>query len=108
MAKRGGSVMSIAQTQAPISSSVEFWNTVLVPKFSKFRHILVGGLSLHSAKVMPGLNVNTGDRVVDVGCGFGDTAIELARRVGPKGSVLAIDCCEAFLAYGREDAKAAG
>jgi ubiquinone/menaquinone biosynthesis C-methylase UbiE len=100
--------MSIAQTQAPISSSVEFWNTVLVPKFSKFRHILVGGLSLHSAKVMPGLNVNTGDRVVDVGCGFGDTAIELARRVGPKGSVLAIDCCEAFLAYGREDAKAAG
>src|SRR5688572_10690494 len=40
-------VMSIAQTQqAPVNSSVDFWNAVLVPKFSKFRHILVGGLSL--------------------------------------------------------------
>ena len=42
------------------------------------------------------------------GCGFGDTAIQLARLVGPAGSVLAVDCCDGFLAYGREDAKAAG
>jgi ubiquinone/menaquinone biosynthesis C-methylase UbiE len=65
-------------------------------------------MSLHSAKVFPTLKVKAKDKVVDVGCGFGDTAIELARRVGPQGSVLAIDCCEAFLAYGRGDAKAAG
>lgn len=101
--------MSIAQTQqTPVHSSVEFWNAVLVPKFSKFRHILVGGLSLHSAKVFPTLKVKAEDRVVDIGCGFGDTAIALAKRVGPEGSVLAIDCCDAFLAYGRADAKAAG
>jgi len=101
--------MSVAQAQGAAGSpSVEFWNTVLVPKFSKYRHILVGGLSLHSAKVFPTLKVKAKDKVVDVGCGFGDTAIELARRVGPQGSVLAIDCCEAFLAYGRGDAKAAG
>lgn len=101
--------MSVAQAQqATGSSSVQFWNSVLVPKFAKYRHILVGGLSLHSAKVFPTLQVKAKDKVVDIGCGFGDTAIELARRVGPEGSVLAIDCCEAFLAYGREDAKAAG
>jgi ubiquinone/menaquinone biosynthesis C-methylase UbiE len=90
------------------SPSVEFWNTILVPKFSRWRHIVVGGLSLHSAKVFPGLKLRQGDRAVDIGCGFGDTSIELARRVGPEGHVLAIDCCEGFLAFGREDAKKAG
>jgi SAM-dependent methyltransferase len=43
--------------------------------------------------------------VLDVGCGWGDTAIELARRVGPAGSVIGLDCCCAFL---DADAKHAG
>lgn len=87
---------------------VEFWNEVLVPKFRKYKHILVGGLTHHSARIFPKLEVRPGDRVVDVGCGFGDTALELARRVGSEGSVLAIDCCEAFLADGREEAARLG
>ena len=87
---------------------VDFWNTVLVPKFVRWRHIIVDGLTLHSAKVFPTLAVRKGDKVLDAGCGFGDTAIQLARLVGPTGSVLGIDCCEGFLRYGRQDAKAAG
>lgn len=93
---------------APRSQYVEFWNNILVPKFVRWRHILVGGLTLHSEKVFPSLAVRSGDAVVDAGCGFGDTAIQLARLVGPSGSVLAMDCCNGFLAYGREDAEAAG
>ncbi len=87
---------------------VDFWNEVLVPKFVRFKHVLVGGLTHHSEKVFPGLQVREGDQVVDVGCGFGDTAIQLADRVGPSGFVTGMDCCEAFLAYGREDARAKG
>jgi len=102
--------MSDAQVVAaqPRSQYVEFWNNILVPKFVRWRHILVGGLTLHSQRIFPSLQVNKGDKVVDAGCGFGDTAIELARMVGPSGSVLAVDCCEGFLAYGRRDARAAG
>jgi len=100
--------MSNAEVAVPPSQYVDFWNSVLVPKFVRWRHILVDELTLHSAKVFPSLAVREGDKVIDAGCGFGDTAIQLAQLVGPKGSVLAIDCCEGFLEYGRRDAKAAG
>jgi ubiquinone/menaquinone biosynthesis C-methylase UbiE len=101
--------MTMQQTSAkPENEYVDFWNEVLVPKFCRFKHVLVGGLTHHSARIFPALPVREGDRVVDVGCGFGDTAIQLARRVGPKGEVLGLDCCETFLDYGRRDAEAEG
>jgi ubiquinone/menaquinone biosynthesis C-methylase UbiE len=100
--------MSNVQAPAATNEHVDFWNDVLVPKFIQYRHVLVGGLNLHSAKVFPSLRVRPGDKVVDAGCGFGDTAIELARLVGPQGSVLGLDCCEAFLKFARESAAAAG
>lgn len=77
---------------------VDFWIDVLAPKFLKYRHILVGGLRHHSAAIIPGLPICKGDRVLDVGCGFGDTAIALAARTGDKGHVLGIDCVPAFVA----------
>lgn len=100
--------MSTAQAPASNNDFVDFWNEVLVPKFVKYRHILVGGLAHHSAKIFPSLEVNEGDSAVDVGCGFGDTAIQIAKRVVPSGSVLGIDCCDAFLEFGRADVEASG
>lgn len=87
---------------------VRFWNDVLAPKFIRFKHILVDGLSRHSEAVFPALPVRPGDRVLDVGCGFGDTAIRLAERVGPEGAVVGIDCCDAFLDFAREEIAARG
>jgi SAM-dependent methyltransferase len=85
-----------------------FWNDVLVAKFERFRNILMGGLGHHSTVPFRTLDVPPGARILDVGCGWGDTAIELARKTGPTGSVLGLDCCDAFLQKGRADANAAG
>jgi ubiquinone/menaquinone biosynthesis C-methylase UbiE len=100
--------MQQTAVQTARNEYVDFWNEVLVPKFVRWKHVLVDGLTHHSDRVFPRLVVKEGDRVVDVGCGFGDTAILLARRVGPTGYVLGLDCCDAFLEFGRKDAKAEG
>ena len=87
------------------SEFVQFWNDVLAPKFIRFKHILVGGLSRHSDAVFPTLPVRSGDQVLDVGCGFGDTAIRLAGQVGATGLVVGVDCCDAFLDQARVEMK---
>src|SRR3954452_12669826 len=45
--------------------------------------------------------VGPGDRVLDVATGTGDLALELARRVGPQGAVVASDFSEEMLARAR-------
>ena len=48
------------------------------------------------------------DRVVDLGCGFGDTAQRLASLVGEGGEVLGIDVSEPFVEMARKEAGEAG
>jgi ubiquinone/menaquinone biosynthesis C-methylase UbiE len=83
---------------------VRFWNDVLAPKFIRYKHVLVDGLTRHSDAVFPTLPVDRGDSVLDVGCGFGDTAIRLGTIVGADGNVVGVDCCDAFLNYACNDA----
>lgn len=40
---------------------------------------------MHASSIRPG------DRVIDLGCGSGGTILQIADRVGPSGSVLAVD-----------------
>ena len=100
--------MSEVEVNSLSTEYVDFWNEILAAKFITYKHILVDGLSHHSAPIFRALPVKEGDNVLDVGCGFGDTAIRLAERVGPSGKVVGLDCCEAFLNYGREDAAKLG
>ena len=101
-------IVTIADLIVEDTPFVRFWNEVLAPKFIRFKHILVDGLTQHSEAIFPTLPVHEGDRVLDVGCGFGDTAIKLARLVGPSSKVVGIDCCDAFLDHARRDAQAKG
>jgi demethylmenaquinone methyltransferase/2-methoxy-6-polyprenyl-1,4-benzoquinol methylase len=50
--------------------------------------------------------VGPGGRALDVACGTGDLAIELARRVGPTGTVIGSDFSEAMLERARQKSSA--
>lgn len=50
--------------------------------------------------------LSPGMRCLDVGCGGGDLTLDLARRVGPDGSVLGIDFDATIVALARADAEA--
>ena len=52
--------------------------------------------------------IRPGHRVLDVASGIGDPALEIARRTGSKGSVLATDFSPEMLAVARERAQAEG
>jgi ubiquinone/menaquinone biosynthesis C-methylase UbiE len=47
-----------------------------------------------------------GDRVIDVGCGCGETTIEIARRVGPAGRAVGLDISAPMVARARDRAPA--
>lgn len=85
----------------------EAWNTVLFDKFCRFRHLLVAGLSRHSDEALARHGHPAGARVIDIGCGFGDSTLRIARSVGPAGRAVGVDCASKFIDLARADAKAA-
>ncbi len=54
------------------------------------------------------LNLRPGDRVLDVGCGLGDNARELAALVAPHGKVVGIDASAAMIEQARRRSEGLG
>jgi SAM-dependent methyltransferase len=57
---------------------------------------------------MDRLSVASGERVLDIGCGTGPTAVEMARRVAPGGAVRGVDISPSLIAAARERASRDG
>ncbi len=87
---------------------IEAWNTVLFEKFLRFKHLLVTGLAAHSDEVLARHPFPAGARVLDVGCGFGDSTLRIAQEVGPRGAAVGTDCASNFIAACEQDARANG
>jgi len=96
---------------APTSDNrviVEAWNTILFEKFTRYKHLLVHGLAGHSDEALRRHTHRAGSRVLDIGCGFGDSTLKLAQRVGPEGKAVGVDCASNFIAEADREAKAQG
>lgn len=82
---------------------IEAWNTVLFDKFCRFKHLLVDGLAPHSNEALARQDYAHGSRVLDVGCGFGDSTRVIAGLLGPGGEAIGVDCAENFIDAARKD-----
>lgn len=86
----------------------EAWNGVLFDRFLAYRDVVLPGLTVFGDEALKVYPPKTGDRVLDVGCGFGDTTQQLAQLVGPDGSALGVDIAPRFIDQARLEAEEAG
>lgn len=87
---------------------ISCWNDILVPKWNRFRHLLSGNGAIHSAIAYRDFGFRPGERVLDIGCGYGETCLEIGAMVTPTGEVLGIDCTDAFLSTAAAERDQAG
>lgn len=91
----------------PIVDQAAYWNGAAGRKWTDFQDSLdvtfvpVLDELLHHADIRPG------ERVIDIGCGCGASAIALAERVGSNGHVTALDISAEMLARARQRTPAA-
>lgn len=86
------------------SEQIAQWNGALGERWAAMQReidrivVPFGDAALRAAAPQPG------ERVVDVGCGCGDTSIEIARSVGETGAVLGVDVSQPMLEVARSRA----
>ncbi len=90
------------------SGMIEFWNGDAGQKWVRFQEMMDRSLLPLGEKAMDVAGIAAGERVIDVGCGCGDTGFQLAGRVGGGGRVLGVDISGPMLERARERADAAG
>jgi SAM-dependent methyltransferase len=95
------------EASGPNAEQIEYWNKQAGPKWvaeGETMDALIGPMGLAAIeRAAP----RAGERVIDVGCGLGQTSLQLAARVGPTGSVLGVDISTPMLERARERARAA-
>jgi SAM-dependent methyltransferase len=104
----GTNLGAMTQDFQPNAEAIEAWDTVLFDKFMRFRPLVTEGLGKHGDAAIARLAPTPGSRVIDLGCGFGDTSQQLARLVGPSGSVVGVDAAPRFIEGASREGVEAG
>jgi ubiquinone/menaquinone biosynthesis C-methylase UbiE len=105
-----GAMTTVAKTRTydGNAEAIEAWNGVLFDKFDRFRHIICDGLAVVGAAALERHPPSSGARVLDVGCGFGDSTRDIALRVGGDGEAIGVDAAARFIEVAQKEAAAAG
>jgi ubiquinone/menaquinone biosynthesis C-methylase UbiE len=90
------------------AEAIEAWDGPLFDRFLRYRHIVTTGLGAHGEAALTLLPPQAGQRVLDIGCGFGDTTQRIAALVGPSGEAVGVDAAPRFIERSREEAQEAG
>jgi SAM-dependent methyltransferase len=85
------------------AEAITAWDGPLFDRFVRFRHILTTGLGNHGERALELFPPRPGQRVLDVGCGFGDTTRRIAGLVGPEGEAVGVDAAERFIEAARAE-----
>jgi ubiquinone/menaquinone biosynthesis C-methylase UbiE len=101
-------LLTRGQVSAANAEAIEAWNGVLFDRFVRYRDIVTTGLAAHGERGLRLHPLRSGDRALDLGCGFGDTTRRLAQLVGPEGEAVGVDAAARFIDVARREAAEAG
>ncbi len=90
------------------AEAIQAWDGPLFDRFLRFRHIVTTGLGAHGEKALELYPPKPGQRVLDVGCGFGDTKQRIAGLVGAEGEAVGVDAAARFIEAARTEAAESG
>jgi ubiquinone/menaquinone biosynthesis C-methylase UbiE len=88
--------------------AAEAWSGSLFDRFVQFRGLVTAGLGAHGKVAMEAHPPRPGNKVLDLGCGFGDTTQQLAALIGSEGEAVGIDVSEPFVAEARRELEGTG
>jgi SAM-dependent methyltransferase len=100
--------VSVTAVAAENEEATEAWSGVLFDRFVEYRDLIVASLKRHGDAAMALHPPEPGDRVLDIGCGFGDTTQQLAALVGSEGEAVGVDVSEPFIEASIKEAAEAG
>ncbi|KMO14703.1 class I SAM-dependent methyltransferase [Methylobacterium platani] len=84
----------------PISQT-EYWNGDVGERWAGMQAELDRVFAPLTAALLDGAGLRPGERMLDIGCGCGETALLAAERLGPDGAVTAVDVSRPMLARAR-------
>ncbi len=90
--------MSEGQGEAANAAQIDYWNATAGQTWARHQAQLDRQIEPLGLEALRALAARPGERVLDVGCGCGQTTLELAERVGAAGAVTGVDISSPMLA----------
>jgi len=88
--------------------AIRAWDGPLYDRFVRFRETVTTGLGAHGEEALRLHPPKRGQRVLDIGCGFGDTTQRIAGLVGAGGEAVGVDAAPRFIEDAIREAGEAG
>jgi SAM-dependent methyltransferase len=93
--------MSRAAELSVNAAQIEYWNGTVGETWTKFQEQLDRQIAPLGLEALRALAPVKGERIIDIGCGCGQTSLDLATRVGPEGRVVGVDISTPMLDVAR-------
>ena len=87
------------------AAQIEYWNGLPGEKWVKNQKVMDASLADATAGLMRLAAIRPGERVLDIGCGSGETSLLAASAVGAAGQVTGVDISRPLLALARHRAE---